>query len=107
MTGLPRTDRVSSEDVREAIEPIIFALLTKLKNVLERTPPELSADIINNGIRLTGGGALLRGLDRTIYDEIHVKTIVADDPITCVARGTGILLEDEKLLKTVCETYSR
>ncbi|AJG41218.1 rod shape-determining protein MreB [Thermotoga sp. RQ7] len=107
VTGLPRTDRVNSEDVREAIEPIIMALLTKIKNVLERTPPELSADIINNGIHLTGGGALLRGLDRTIYDEIHVKTIVAEDPITCVARGTGILLEDERLLKTVCETFAR
>lgn len=98
---------MNSEDVREAIEPIIMALLTKIKNVLERTPPELSADIINNGIHLTGGGALLRGLDRTIYDEIHVKTIVAEDPITCVARGTGVLLEDERLLKTVCETFAR
>jgi len=107
VTGLPRVERLTSTNILEAIEPILSMILTKIKNILEKTPPELSADIISNGVHLTGGGALLRGIDKLISEEIRVQTIVADDPITCVARGTGVLLEDEKLLKTVCETYSR
>ncbi|HDG62067.1 MAG TPA: rod shape-determining protein [Thermotoga sp.] len=107
ITGLPRTDKVTSDDVMEAISQILSNIVSRIKMVLERTPPELSADIINNGIHLTGGGALLRGIDKVIHEEIKVKTIISEDPITCVARGTGTLLEDENLLKSVATTYMR
>ncbi len=107
VTGLPRTDTITSEDVMETLQPLITTILGRIKAVLERTPPELAADIINQGIVLTGGGALLRGLDRVMAEELGVKVVVAEDPITCVAKGTGILLEDEELLKVVAISYSR
>ncbi len=107
VTGLPRTDKISSEDVMETLQPLVTVILGRIKAVLERTPPELAADIINKGIVLTGGGALLRGLDTVMAEELGVKVIVAEDPVTCVAKGTGILLEDEELLKIVAISYTR
>lgn len=105
VTGLPRTDKLNSTEVYKMLEPILNSLISKIKIVLEKTPPELSADIMEKGIVITGGGALLRGIDKAIYDEIGVQCKIAEDPLTCVARGTGILLEDEELLNSVASTY--
>ena len=107
VSGLPRTDVMTSDDVMEAIKPLMNTIILKIKSILEKTPPELASDIIGNGIVLTGGGALLRGIDRVIEEEIGVKARVADDPIMSVANGTGILLDNPDLLETVAEAYKR
>ncbi|MCD6450624.1 MAG: rod shape-determining protein [Thermotogaceae bacterium] len=107
VSGLPRTDVINSDDVMEAIRPAINTIVTKLKAILEITPPELASDIIENGIILTGGGSLIRGIDRAIEEEIGVKAMTTEDPIMSVAKGTGILLDDKQLLQTVAETYER
>lgn len=107
VTGLPRTEIVNSTDVYKMLRPVIENIISRVKLVLEKTPPELSADIVQHGIVLTGGGALLRGIDRAIQEEIGVPCKVADEPLLCVARGTGKLLEDEELLKHVAVTYER
>lgn len=93
VTGLPRTITVRSEEVREALEEPISHLIQAAKSVLERTPPELSADIIDRGVILTGGGALLHGMDQLFAEELKVPVMVADEPMRCVAKGTGIMLE--------------
>lgn len=94
VTGLPRTITISSEEVEEALSEPISLIVQATKNVLERTPPELSADIIDRGIILTGGGALLHGLDQLLIDELKVPVFVAESPMDCVARGTGLMLEN-------------
>jgi len=93
VTGLPKTIEISSEEVREALAEPVASLVERVRNVLERTPPELSADIIEQGITLTGGGALLRGLDRLIEAQTDVSVHIAEDPLTCVAIGTGLYLD--------------
>jgi len=105
VTGLPRTERVTSSDVYKMIRPTVDNIVARIKLVLEKTPPELSADIVQHGIVLTGGGALLRGIDKAIEEEIGVPCRVAEDPLLCVAKGTGILLEDEGLLRHVAVAY--
>lgn len=94
VSGLPQTVTLHSREVREALEEPVSEIVTASKNVLERTPPELAADIIDRGIILTGGGALLHGLDQLLIDELKVPVLIADDPMTCVVRGTGIMLEN-------------
>ena len=94
VAGLPRTVQVSSEEIREALSEPIGQIVDRIKNVLEQTPPELSSDIIERGITLTGGGALLRGLDQLITAETHIPTHIAEDPLSCVAIGTGRALEE-------------
>ena len=93
VNGLPRTIEVNSAEIQEALQESIAMLIQAAKNVLEKTPPELSADIIDRGIILTGGGALLHGLDMLLTEELLVPVLVAEDPMHCVAKGTGILLE--------------
>lgn len=105
VTGLPRTEIVNSADVYKMMKPVMENIISRIKLVLEKTPPELSADIIEHGIVLTGGGALLRGVDKTIEDELGVPSRVAEEPLLCVAQGTGKLLEDEELLKHVAVAY--
>lgn len=94
VTGLPRTITISSKEVEEALSEPISLIVQATKNVLERTPPELSADIIDRGIILTGGGALLHGLDQLLIDELKVPVFVAESPMDCVAVGTGLMLEN-------------
>ena len=94
VAGLPRTVQVSSEEIREALSEPIMQIVERVKAVLEQTPPELSADIIERGIWLTGGGALLRGLDRLLSATTEIPVYVADDPLSCVAIGTGRALEE-------------
>jgi rod shape-determining protein MreB len=93
VTGLPQTITVRSHEVQEALTESVYAIVHAAKNVLERTPPELSADIIDKGIFLTGGGALLNGLDNLLSEELKVPVIVADEPMLCVAKGTGMMLD--------------
>ena len=93
VNGLPRTVQIRSEEVQEALRESIAVIVQGAKNVLEKTPPELSADIIDRGIMLTGGGALLHGLDTLLTEELHVPVFVAENPMDCVAIGTGILLD--------------
>ena len=101
VAGLPKTITVSSEEIREAVAGPISAILEATRMTLERTPPELSADLIERGIILAGGGALLRGMDKLISEETGLPVHVADDPMTAVAMGTGKVLSEIKYLKKV------
>ncbi|GFN32685.1 rod shape-determining protein [Paenibacillus xylaniclasticus] len=94
VTGLPQTVTIRSEEVREALWDSVMQIVTAAKTVLERTPPELSADIIDRGVILTGGGALLDGLDTLLSEELMVPVLVAEDPMHCVVKGTGIMLDN-------------
>jgi rod shape-determining protein MreB and related proteins len=94
VAGLPKTIEVSSEEIREALSEPVTQIVEKVKRVLERTPPELAADIIERGVVLTGGGALLRGLDRLLSAATGIPIFVAEDPLSCVAIGTGRALEE-------------
>ncbi|WP_048601475.1 rod shape-determining protein [Rubeoparvulum massiliense] len=93
MTGLPQTITVRSEEIREALEESVAQIVAAAKSVLERTPPELSADIIDKGVFLTGGGALLHGMDMLLAEELKVPVLVAENPMSCVAEGTGKMLD--------------
>lgn len=93
-TGLPRTITVHSAEIGEALKESLQMIVQAAKNVLEKTPPELSADIIDRGVFLTGGGALLHGIDQLLADELKVPVFISDNPLDCVAIGTGILLEN-------------
>lgn len=94
VTGLPTTFNVSSEDCRVALEDSIASLIATVRGVLEKCPPELAADIVDNGIYLTGGGALLDGLAEVMQRETGITTHIADNPLECVALGTGKALEN-------------
>ena len=94
VAAIPRTISVSSVEIREALAEPLNAITDAVMLSLERTPPEVAADIIDRGIMLTGGGALLRGLDRRIRNETNLPVHVAEDPLTCVVRGTGIILDN-------------
>jgi len=94
MTGLPRVLTVTSKEVEGALRESIAQIVQASKKVLEQTPPELSADIIDRGVMLTGGGALLHGIDQLMADELKVPVFVAENPMDCVAIGTGIMLDN-------------
>ena len=108
LTGLPRSIEVTSAQIREAIEPSIQQIVDAVKDTIEETPPELVADVMDQGIYLAGGGALLKGLDTRIAEATQMAVHIAEDPLTCVVRGTGIVLEN--LVKydrsLVTDTYS-
>jgi rod shape-determining protein MreB len=93
VSGLPLTITIQSDEITEALMESVSQIVTAAKSVLERTPPELSADIIDRGVILTGGGALLHGLDRLLEDELKVPVFVADNPMRCVVEGTGKMLD--------------
>ena len=99
VTGLPHTITLCSEEVEEALRESVYTLVHEAKSVLEKTPPELSADIIDKGVVVTGGGALIDGFDRLLAHELKVPVFVAESPLTCVAEGTGILLDNVHLLE--------
>ena len=92
ITGLPRTVSLTSREIRGALSESIFSIVDAIKNTLEKTPPELAADVMNRGITLTGGGALIRGLDVLIAEETGIPVYVADNALDCVALGTGLAL---------------
>lgn len=93
VTGLPRTIEMTSDDAHEALMEPVSAIVDGLRSVLERTPPELAADIVDKGIVMTGGGSLLRGLDHLLTVQTGIPVYCADDPVACVAKGTGRFLE--------------
>jgi rod shape-determining protein MreB len=97
--GLPKTRTITSLEVTEAINDALTAIVVKVREVLESTPPELAADVMDKGIIMTGGGALLRNLDRLISRETGVPVYVADDPLSCVAIGAGRALENFHIFK--------
>ena len=101
VTGLPRQVIVTDSDIREAIMPSILSLVDGIKEVLETTPPELISDIIHRGLILSGGGALLRGLDVMLQNALKIPIYVAEDPLTAVARGTGVILDEFESFKEV------
>jgi rod shape-determining protein MreB len=97
--GLPRTVVITSGEVTEAIKPVLMQIIGAVKGVLEDTPPELAADIIDKGIIMSGGSAILRNFDKLITTETGVPAHVADEPLLCVVRGTGLVLENIELWK--------
>lgn len=100
VSGLPRTITVHSEEIEEALRESVALIVQAARTVLEQTPPELSADIIDRGIILTGGGAMLHGIDQLLAEQLKVPVFIAEDPMDCVAKGTGIMLENiDKLEK--------
>lgn len=100
-TGLPKSLRLSETDVREALSPVVSEIIEGIADVIEETPPELTADVLEHGILLTGGGAQLAGLDSLIMERTHIPVIVAEDPLTTVVRGTAEVLKDKELLSRV------
>ena len=94
VSGLPRTITVGSTELEEALREPAYAIVQAAKTVLEHTPPELSADIIDRGVIITGGGALIHGVDQLLAEELKVPVLVAEEPMSCVAKGTGLMLEN-------------
>ncbi len=107
LSGLPRTVTIKSPEIREAMAEPLSVIIEAVKRTLERTPPELAADIIDRGIMLAGGGALLKGLDTLISHETGIVTHVAADPLSCVVLGTGRVLENFKQLERVFSGHSQ
>jgi rod shape-determining protein MreB len=101
VSGFPKTIAVTEEEVREALHEPVAAIVETVRACLERTPPELAADLVDKGIVVSGGGALLRGLDHLLRLETHLPVTIAEEPLTCAARGAGQMLEELALLKKV------
>jgi cell shape determining protein, MreB/Mrl family len=107
VSGLPKTMRIGSTETREALAEPISLIIECVKTVLEKTPPELAADIVDRGIVMTGGGSLLHGLDRLISEETGIPTYLAEDPLSCVALGTGKALESLETLQDSLTTIKK
>ncbi|MBS0188480.1 MAG: rod shape-determining protein, partial [Planctomycetes bacterium] len=93
ISGLPRKTVVTSEEIREALQEPVTAIIEAVTRTLEKAEPELAADLVENGIMMAGGGSLLRGLPQVVQKATGLETKLADDPLTCVARGTAVFLE--------------
>lgn len=104
ISGLPRKTVITSEEIRQSLQEPLSVIIETVTRTLERAEPELAADLVDNGIALAGGGALLRGIDRIIADATGLDVRIADDPLTCVARGTAIYLEHLEDWKSTMES---
>jgi rod shape-determining protein MreB len=104
-TGTPKEISLTEEDACEALMPILNQMLSTIKEALENTPPELSADLVDMGLVLTGGGALLKNIDKLISKDTGLPVTIADNPLECVALGTGKALENEELFSTMLSEY--
>jgi rod shape-determining protein MreB len=102
--GIPRTIVIDDQEIRESLEDVVAAIVNAVRVALEKTPPELSADIIDRGIILTGGGALLKNLDKRIREETQLPVFITEDPLTTVVLGAGKMLDDLDLLKKIAVT---
>lgn len=100
-TGLPKSIKLTSSEIQEALMPIIQEIVVNIVDTLEETPPELTSDIMERGITLAGGGSLIGGIDKIISEATKMPVWIAEDPLTCVVRGCGICLEDNGLLKKI------
>lgn len=107
ISGLPKTIEINSTEVRDALKEPISSIVDAIKSTLEKTPPELASDIMENGIMLTGGGALLRGLDKLVKQETGMPVQIAEDPLDCVALGTGKSVEDQEIFEKVLMMNTR
>lgn len=107
ITGLPKTIEISSKEINDAMSEPIVNIIDSIKSTLEKTPPELASDIMEQGIMLTGGGALLEGLNRIISDETGMPVKIAENPLDCVAIGTGIALDSIEILKRTITSTKR
>ncbi|MCM8767405.1 MAG: rod shape-determining protein [Candidatus Omnitrophica bacterium] len=101
LEGLPKVIKINSEEIREALADTLNIIVNAVRDILEDTPPELSSDLIERGLVITGGGALLRGIDKLISQETKLPVYIAEDPLTAVVRGTGKMLEEEKYFKQI------
>ena len=101
ISGLPKTMQISSSEVRDALREPVNSIVDGIKSTLEKTPPELASDIMENGIMLTGGGALLKGLDKLVKEETGMPVKIAENPLDCVAIGTGKSVEDQEIFEKV------
>ena len=104
-SGTPKEISLKEEDTAEALNPILQQILSGIKDALENTPPELSADLVDMGLTLTGGGALLKNIDKLIGKDTGLPVQIADDPLACVAIGTGKALEQEEIFSTILSEY--
>lgn len=107
LSGLPKTFTLSSYEIRDALAEQVLAIVDTLRMTLEKTPPELSADIMEKGIVMTGGGSLLHGLMQHLMDETGIRITRVEDPLSCVAIGTGKILEDDALMNRIGSTISQ
>ena len=94
VTGLPDSVEVSSIEIRDAISDSVQTIIDTIRDALDETPPEILSDLMDNGVCLAGGGSLLQGLDQRLTEELQIRAWLAEDPISCVARGAGVALED-------------
>ncbi len=101
-TGVPTSIKIHDEEIREAMKEPVAAIVTVLMRALEKTPPELSADIYSNGIYLTGGGALIGGLDKLIEETTNLKTFIPDEPLVSIVKGAGMVLDNFEEMRKVC-----
>lgn len=101
VTGLPHVITLTSKEVEEALRDSVYKIINEVKSVLETTPPELAGDIVDKGIILTGGGAMVDGFDKLLSQELKVPVFMADSPLTCVVEGTGVLLENINLIESI------
>ncbi len=99
--GIPKTIVIDDQEIREALEDVVASIVNAVRIALEKTPPELSADIIDRGIVMTGGGALLKNMDKRIREETHLPVFITEDPLTSVVLGAGKMLDDLELLKKI------
>jgi len=103
--GIPKTITVNDNEIREALEGVVHTIVEAVKNTLEKTPPELAADIVDRGIILTGGGSLLRNLDKRLREETNLPVFIADEPLSSVVMGAGKILDNIDLLRKVGQNY--
>ena len=99
LTGLPSSLEITQDETKEALAPVVNRIIKETKLVLEQTPPELAADIVDKGVIITGGGSMLKGLAEVLEEELTIPVLVTQSPLSCVAEGTGILLNNLKLLQ--------
>jgi rod shape-determining protein MreB len=104
VSGIPKTVTVRSDEIRAALQEPMQQIVDAVRRALELTPPELASDIVDRGIVMTGGGALIRGLDVLLSHETGLPIHVDEDPLTCVVRGTGRILDDPEKYRTVLTT---
>ena len=107
VSGLPKTLEITSKEIYDALRETVVNIIDAIKSTLEKTPPELASDVMEQGIMLTGGGALLNGLDRLIMRETGMPVHIAEDPLDCVAIGTGKSLDSIDILKKTVNNYKR
>jgi rod shape-determining protein MreB len=101
VTGIPRILQINSDEIREAIMEPIHSIIEAIKITLERTPPELAGDIVDKGIMMAGGGALLRGIDKLVHEETGLPVSIAEDPLSCVVLGSGKALDELNVLREI------